>query len=152
MKTAVLLLALLGCSKGEDLSFPSGFLFGTAIAGFQADMGCPTLPRSRCEDPNSDWYVWITKPELLADPATHLAGTPPAAAPGFFELYPQDLGRARDELHGNSLRLSIEWSRVFPVSTVGVADLSTVASADALAYYHAIFAAMKSRGLTPFVT
>jgi beta-glucosidase/6-phospho-beta-glucosidase/beta-galactosidase len=115
-------------------------------------MGCPTTAPELCEDRNSDWYTWITRPELLADSSTFLAGTPPSAGPGFFELYPQDLARAADELHSNALRLSIEWSRVFPVSTIGVSDLHSVASASALAYYHAVFAAMKARGLTPFVT
>src|SRR5713226_3117258 len=85
-------------------------------------------------------------------PGTYLAGTPPSAGPGFFELYPQDLDRAANELHSNALRLSIEWSRVFPVSTIGVPDLRSVASPAALAYYHAVFAAMKARGLRPLVT
>lgn len=89
---------------------------------------------------------------MLSDPSTYLAGTPPSGGPGFFELYPQDLDRAANELHSNALRLSIEWSRVFPVSTIGVEDLRSVASAPALAYYHALFAAMKSRGLSPLVT
>ena len=115
-------------------------------------MGCPTVAAELCEDRSSDWYKWITNPGLLADPNTHLAGTPPSGGPGFFELYPQDLARAKSELGSNALRLSIEWSRVFPVSTIGVADLHTVANPAALAYYHAVFAAMKAQGLTPLVT
>jgi beta-glucosidase/6-phospho-beta-glucosidase/beta-galactosidase len=152
MKRMLLPLLCFACARGEDLSFPSSFLFGTAIAGFQADMGCPTLPAEQCEDRASDWYAWITRPELLKDPATHLAGTPPSGGPGFFELYPQDLDRAANELHSNALRLSIEWSRIFPVSTIGVSDLRSVASPAALAYYHAVFKAMKARGLRPLVT
>jgi beta-glucosidase/6-phospho-beta-glucosidase/beta-galactosidase len=152
MKRCLLLLCLSACARGEDLSFPAGFLFGAAIAGFQVEMGCPTLPAEQCEDRASDWYAWITRPELLADSSTHLAGTPPAGGPGFFELYPGDLDRAAHDLHGNALRLSIEWSRVFPVSTIGVPDLRSVASPAALAYYHAVFAAMKARGLRPLVT
>ncbi len=115
-------------------------------------MGCATLAAGQCEDRGSDWYQWITRPELLADPATHLAGTPPSGGPGFFELYPQDIARAAAELHLNALRLSIEWSRVFPSSTIGVSDLRSVASPAALAYYHAVFAAMKAHGLRPLVT
>jgi hypothetical protein len=103
MKLAWILL-LCGCGAGD--AFPRDFLFGTAIAGFQVEMGCPTLPAAACED----------------------------------------LDRAAHELHSNALRLSIEWSRVFPVSTIGVADLRPVASASALAYYHALFAAMSARG------
>src|SRR3954467_9742108 len=152
MKRLLPLLLVCACSRGEDLSFSSSFLFGTAIAGFQVEMGCPTLPAEQCEDRASDWYAWVTTPSLLADSGPHLAGTPPSGGPGFFELYPHDLDRARDELHSNALRLSIEWSRVFPVSTIGVSDLRSVANPAALAYYHALFAAMKARGLRPMVT
>jgi beta-glucosidase/6-phospho-beta-glucosidase/beta-galactosidase len=56
---ALALLLLVGCGSSDK--FPKGFLFGTAIAGFQADMGCPTLPASQCEDPHSDWYAFITR-------------------------------------------------------------------------------------------
>ena len=150
MKRAAICLLLCACG-GSD-AFPRDFLFGAAIAGFQAEMGCPTIPAAQCEDRASDWYAWITTPSLLSDSSTYLAGTPPSGGPGFFELYPQDLDRAANELHSNALRLSIEWSRVFPVSTIGVSDLRSAANPAALAYYHALFAAMKSRGLTPLVT
>ena len=89
---AVLAAALVGaaCSKGDDLKFPSSFLLGTAISGFQAEMGCPTLAPAICEDRSSDWYAWITNPKLIADPGTYLHGDPPSSGPGFYELYPQD--------------------------------------------------------------
>ena len=58
------LLALLalcaGCgtsppaSMPENLTFPAGFYFGTATAGFQVEMGCPTIDPAECEDRNSD--------------------------------------------------------------------------------------------------
>lgn len=150
-----LLLLAAACSGSGDLKFPAGFLFGTAIAGFQAEMGCPTLPAAQCEDRHSDWYAFVTTPELVADPSLAISGDPPSSGPGFFELYPQDLDRAKNELRSNALRTSIEWSRVFPESTVGVEGydaLKARASAPALAWYHALFAAMKARGLTPFVT
>jgi beta-glucosidase/6-phospho-beta-glucosidase/beta-galactosidase len=153
-RASLLCLALVaGCS--EDLTFPKGFLFGSAIAGFQVEMGCPTVPAAKCEDRNSDWYTWITKPELLADSGLYLEGDPPTAGPGFYELYQQDLDRAANELHGNALRLSIEWSRLFPTATDGATtfdQLKALASPDALTYYHALFAGMKARGLTPLVT
>src|SRR4051812_1661647 len=63
-RTAVcLLLALLGPACAGDAahdgtdasssSFPKDFMFGAAIAGFQADMGCPTLSAAGCVDRNS---------------------------------------------------------------------------------------------------
>ena len=146
-------LALAGCS--EDFTFPKTFVFGSAIAGFQAEMGCPTVAGAQCEDRNSDWYTWITRPELLADSSTHLEGDPPSAGPGFFELYAQDLDRAANELHHNGFRLSIEWSRLFPTATDGIEGhdaLKAAASQPALAYYHALFDGLKQRGLQPFVT
>ncbi len=142
-------------NSGNPDAFPKGFLFGTAIAGFQVDMGCPTLPAEQCEDRHSDWYAYVTNPDLSGDSSLHLSGQPPSKGPGFFELYPQDLDRASKELHSNSLRLSLEWSRIFPTSTVGIDGqdaLRQAASQEALAFYHSVFAAMKARGLKPLVT
>ena len=31
-----------------DTVFPKNFVWGAAIAGFQVDMGCPTLPAAQC--------------------------------------------------------------------------------------------------------
>jgi hypothetical protein len=47
-------------------AFPEGFGWGTATAGFQVDMGCPTWPESECTDPASDWYQWVTDPAITA--------------------------------------------------------------------------------------
>jgi beta-galactosidase len=136
--------------------FPPGFLFGSAIAGFQADMGCPTLSRAACDDPNSDWYVFTTSPELIADPGAYLSGQNPSiVGPGFWELYADDIRRADEELHHGALRMSLEWSRIFPTATdavEGYEALKQVASSDALLRYHAIFAELKRRGMRPLVT
>ncbi len=144
-----------GCGSAEDLTLPKTFLYGSAIAGFQVEMGCPTISAAECEDRSSDWYTYITRPELVQDPMLFIAGDPPSSGPGFFELYPQDLDRVTNELHGNALRLSIEWSRLFPTATDGIeghAALLQVASPAALAYYHALFDAIKAHGLQPLVT
>src|SRR5437870_797117 len=85
-----------------NLPFPPSFLFGTATAGFQVDMGCPTLPAAQCSDPNSDWYVWVTKPELVGNADLQLSGDAPTLEPGFYELYAQDFDRAKNELHNNT--------------------------------------------------
>jgi beta-glucosidase/6-phospho-beta-glucosidase/beta-galactosidase len=152
---ALILVAGCGAPAPEDLSLPQNFLFGTAIAGFQAEMGCPTIAKAECEDPNSDWYTFVTTPSLVQDSGLYIAGDPPSAGPGFYELYDADAARAADELHGNSLRLSIEWSRVFPTSTIGIEDpaaLKQAANPKALAFYHAVFASLKKHNLTPLVT
>lgn len=163
---SLLALAVAGCASAdvptpsgaapEELTFPEQFLFGSAIAGFQADMGCPTMPASACVDSGSDWYVFATDPGLVADPGTYLSGQDPAVVgPGHWELYESDFDLAENDLHHTSLRTSIEWSRIFPTATDGIEGydaLSAVADPDAVAHYHAVFAAMKARGLAPLVT
>jgi beta-glucosidase/6-phospho-beta-glucosidase/beta-galactosidase len=153
---SIVVLLLGSCASGEDMSFSKGFLFGTATAGFQVEMGCPTVPAGKCEDRNSDWYTWVTNPAIVGDPTAFIvANQPISGSPGFYELWAQDLDRAANELHNNAFRLSIEWSRLFPTATDGIDApdaLRAAASADALTYYHALFAGMKSRGITPLVT
>ncbi len=144
-----------GCGSSENLKFPKGFLFGSATAGFQVEMGCPTVAAAECEDRNSDWYQWITSPVIAADSTTYIEGDPPADGPGFYELYPADLDRAANELHHNGFRMSLEWSRIFPAATDGISGydaLKAAANPAALTYYHALFAALKMRGLQPLVT
>lgn len=160
-----LLLSLLACTdKGDDSGgatgparpFPDGFLWGASMAGFQVDPGCPTLPAEQCEDRHSDWYVWVTDPDLVAESGNHLSGQPLSEGPGYWELYDQDLALARDELGLGAVRTSFEWSRLFPqdpgdeVETVD--DLVALADATAVAAYHAQLASMTARGLTPMMT
>lgn len=136
-------------------SFPAQFLWGAAVAGFQVDMGCPTLDASECLDPNSDWYVWVTTQTLIDEEGNHLSGDPLEGGPGHWELYETDFDLAAGELGMTAFRTSIEWSRIFPQSTVGVdghEDLTNVANMDAVAHYRAMFQAMRDRGLRPFVT
>lgn len=149
---------LLACGPGEGAPkrpFEDGFLFGTAVAGFQADMGCPTLPASECEDPSSDWYAFVTDPRTVASSSAHLSGDAPSAGPGEWELYEADLDRASGELNNDAFRFSIEWSRIFPTATddlEGYDALKAAANPAALAHYHALLAAARARGITPLVT
>lgn len=138
-----------------DRTFPEGFLFGTATAGFQVEMGCPTIPAEECEDRNSDWYEYITSKETLESGTTHLAGDPPSYGPGHWELYETDIELAATELHNNAFRISIEWSRIFPTATDDaqtMEDLEALADADAIDHYHDVFTAMRDNGITPLVT
>jgi len=140
----------------DEVVFPEDFMFGTAVAGFQVDMGCPTLDASLCNDTASDWFLYTTDPVTVDDPATFMSGQDVReVGPGFWELYPDDVDRAANELHNDALRVSIEWSRIFPTATDGVEgydDLLAIADTDAIAAYHAQFQAMRDAGLEPVVT
>ncbi len=153
-----------GGSSSGDVSvpyngkFPANFGFGTATAGFQVEMGCPSVGASMCEDRNSDWYQWITTPRIVDNGMLHMSGDAPNTGPGFFETYPQDIahagGTGTSDLHSNVLRMSIEWSRIFPDPTFGLegAALKAAANPAALAYYHAVLAKLKEQGMRASVT
>jgi beta-glucosidase/6-phospho-beta-glucosidase/beta-galactosidase len=148
-------LLLLSCAGDPQASFPGGFLWGVATAGFQNDPGCPTVPAAECTDRHSDWYDYVTSKEIQADRGTHVTGEPLENGPGSYELYPVDLDLITDKLRGNALRLSIEWSRLFPRSTVGAEGheaLRAVADPRAVAHYHALFSALRRKGVRPLVT
>jgi beta-galactosidase len=137
------------------LTFDEDFLLGTAIAGFQVDMGCPTLAPEACEDRNSDWYDFITAEETVNSAGAYIHGDPPSSGPGYWELFDTDHQLASEELGSNALRLSIEWSRIFPEATddaEGFEALSAIADQEAIAHYHAIFDSLANHGLTPLVT
>ena len=142
-------------SGGEAEAFAEGFLWGASTAGFQVEAGCPTIPAADCEDQASDWYQWVTDPDLIADPGTYLSGQPLSDGPGHYELYEADLARARD-LGLGGLRVSIEWSRLFPDGIAEGAEtaeaLAAYADPQAMSYYNAYFDAITAAGLTPIVT
>ncbi|MBK7972697.1 MAG: glycoside hydrolase family 1 protein [Deltaproteobacteria bacterium] len=156
----VVAAALAGCggavgARGPAVRFPEGFLWGTATAGFQVEMGCPTLERDQCEDRGSDWYAFATSPQTIASPTAHLSGDPPTSGPGQWELYAEDFARASRELSNDAYRMSLEWSRIFPEPTDGAAttdELRALASPAALAGYHAMLGELRAQGLRPMVT
>lgn len=92
--------------------FPEGFLWGTATSAFQVEMG--RGPPSK----ESDWYVWVHDEDNIA--AGRVSGDTPLDGPGSWELYPEDFRIAREELGNNSIRLSLDWSRLFPGSTEAI--------------------------------
>jgi beta-galactosidase len=140
----------------EGKPFPPDFVFGAAVAGFQVDMGCPTMPSSLCDDVNSDWYVFTTSPATVGDDASHLSGQHPSeVGPGFWELYADDIRRADEELHHQAFRFSIEWSRIFPLPTDDAAtdeEVAALADPTAVSKYHLILNELKARGMKPLVT
>lgn len=149
------LLAAAGSAAAAKVErFPRGFLWGTALSGFQTEMG-----RGRNVDRNSDWWAWTHDPANIA--AHHVSGDKPERGPGHYALFRTDIGLARNQLHNNAMRISIEWSRIFPRSTASVTgplDLAEMKRLDKLAnqgavrHYRAELTAIRRAGMTPFVT
>jgi beta-glucosidase/6-phospho-beta-glucosidase/beta-galactosidase len=162
MRTIIAVLALLllapapPAAAGIEKPFPPGFLWGTAISGFQSDMGVGAP-----NDPGTDWWVWVRDATNVA--SGRVSGDLPEAGPGFHDLYPNDARLARDRLRNNALRFGIEWSRIFPNSTNGVdisggitpavlAALDALADQSAVGHYRAVLTALRERHLEPMVT
>src|SRR5262245_26906405 len=157
--TAVVLAVLVAAGSAAAAGverFPRGFLWGTAISAFQSEMGVGAP-----NDTGTDWWVWVHDQTNLD--AGRVSRDRPEDGPGFYELYKTDAKLARKQLGGNALRLSIEWSRIFPTSTASV-DISggitpaVLTALDALAnqaevtHYRAVLSALRARRLTPMVT
>ena len=146
--------------------FPMGFLWGVALSSFQAEMGLGE------PSDGTDWWAWVNDPANIE--AKRVSGDTPLTGPGFWELYDEDFRRAKEDLGCNSVRLSLDWGRIFPEPTTGVdarastdsqgnvvdiglsrdslAELKRLADMDAISHYREILASAKSHGLTPMVT
>lgn len=139
--------------------FPKDFMWGTSVAGFQVDMGCPTVAPEVCEDRGSDWYQWVSDPEMLQDKVkqkAYLSGDPLSLSPGMWETWPHDLRCAKEGLHNNAIRLSLEWSRLFPDAAAEqaktVEELDAFVDKKAAENYDAMLAGAVKLGLRPLVT
>jgi beta-galactosidase len=146
--------------------FPDGFLWGTSTSSFQVEMGRGE-PASA-----SDWWKWVHDEDNIR--RGNASGAFPEQGPGFWELYREDLQRAKEELGNNAVRLSVDWARVFPrptfdtavrieldengdvmgveVDDAAIRSLKTSADLDAVARYREIFATAGRLGLTVFLT
>ena len=139
-----------GCKKDSEDIKPLPFLWATATAGFQVDMGCPS---SDCSDPSSDWWVWVHDRGNMDAGMT--SGDVPENGPGHWELFAQDFDMALEELGTNGYRFSIEWGRLFPESTEGAStpeEVAALADGDAVRHYHDMLDALRDRGMHPLVT
>lgn len=144
-------LLLHGCGSERDDSPKSlPFLWGTATAGFQVDMGCSA---PGCTDASSDWWVWVHDQRNIAEHYT--SGDVPEDGPGHWERYQADLNLAAQELGTNAYRFSIEWGRIFPSSTAAAGtpeQVAALADRGAVEHYREMLAAIRRRGMEPIVT
>ena len=159
MTTRLARLALVALHAGAApaaAAFPLGFRWGTAVAGFQTDMG-----DGAPDDTNADWWAWVHDAANIA--AHRVSGDEPENGPAQWTHFRKDALIAARRLRNDTLRLSIEWSRVFPTSTAGVDASGGITPAvlqqrDALAdqtvvaHYRSELTALRAAGLEPFVT
>src|SRR2546426_9849925 len=132
LRALVLVAFLSGAPSHAGAAFPPGFLWGTAISGFQTEMGGLAIHN----DSKSDWWVWVHDPENMT--TGRVSGDLPETGPAFYDQYRRDVRRvARRRLASNPFRLSIERSRIFPTSTAGV-DASGGITLDVLRQLHAL--------------
>jgi beta-galactosidase len=137
--------------------FPAGFEWGTAVAGFQTEMGANPADN----DTNSDWWVWVHDPQNIAN--GWVSGDLPEDGPGSYSLFDVDATLAQKKLRSTTFRLGIEWSRIFPNSTASVdtsggITLTTLQQLDALAdqaavaHYRDVLTSVRTHGMVPLVT
>jgi beta-galactosidase len=146
--------------------FPEGFLWGTAISSFQAEMGAGE------PSDGTDWWAWVHD-ETNASMG-RVSGDTPLDGPGFWERYDDYLRLASEDLGNNSIRLAVDWGRVFPDPTesvevdvkrdrwgnvwkVNLEDddidaLDRLADGDAMKRYREILESVHGHGLTPMLT
>lgn len=111
------------------LTFPEGFLWGTATAAHQVEGG----------NDNNDWWDWESVPGHIKN------GDRSTVACDWWKgaRYQGDLDFAQ-AMHLNAQRFSIEWSRLEPSD--GKWD------GQAFAYYRRVLMAVRQRGMIPLVT
>jgi beta-glucosidase len=109
------------------MTFPEGFLWGTATAAHQVEGG----------NYANDWWPW----EQIPGHIKHGDRSDPGC--DHYRRYQSDFDLLRS-LHQNAHRLSIEWSRIEP--------RPGEFSASELQHYGDVLQALRDRGLEPVVT
>ncbi|CAB4345404.1 unannotated protein [freshwater metagenome] len=160
--TAVVVVALLAlpavgtAQQPTGGAMPKGFLWGTAIAGFQSEMG-----KGRDTDRTSDWWAWVHDKGNIASGT--VSGEMPENGPGFWSKYTDDIKLARGGLGANLFRMGLEWSRLFPkqptnlpagaaTSPEMLRALDRQADPKAVSRYRAILKSIRANKMSPFVT
>ena len=117
----------------SDISFPKGFIWGSATAAHQVDGG----------NDNNNWSRWEQSVDEQGRPRVH-NGDAAGSAVEHWDRYAADIKRMREDLGLQSYRFSIEWSRIEPRQ--GEFD------PDAIAHYHDMIDAIIANGMEPMIT
>jgi beta-galactosidase len=94
--------------------FPEKFLWGVSNSGFQFEMGDSA---GLNVDSGSDWYLWVHDATNIEKGV--VSGDRPENGVNYWNLYKKDHSIAR-RLGLNAYRIGVEWSRIFPQSTVAI--------------------------------
>ena len=132
----------------RELRFPEGFFWGAGTSSHQVEGGNKndwTVWEKEnagrlAEEAKHHWYFWQLElfPEIV-DPKNYISGK----AVDHYNRYEEDFDIAKSLGH-NAHRFSIEWSRIEPKE--GKFDK------DEIEHYRKVIAALKRRGIEPFVT
>ncbi len=144
MRASICLLAaaaaaLAGCGSETspppeilEVTFPAGFVWGTATAGFQVEKGLGA----------TDWGVFASMPGNIQ------GGDQPDDGPDAFAHVDDDVARMV-ELGATGYRFSIEMARIYPTR----ADFDDdTPSAEGLALYDGLLDSLAQHGVRPMVT
>lgn len=85
--------------------FKNGFLFGFSLSGFQSEMGLGD------DDVNSDWWKWVHDENNIRTGI--VSGDLPENGVAYWNLY-ESYNKIAREIGANTMRLGIEWTRIFP--------------------------------------
>ena len=96
------------------MAFPSDFLWGASTSGFQSEMG---NPNGLNVDSNTDWYLWVHDKKNIQKGI--VSGDFPENGVNSWDFYERDHKIAL-RLGLNAYRIGVEWSRIFPKSTVSI--------------------------------
>ena len=115
-----------------SVTFPKGFLWGSATAGFQVEKGLA----------DTDWGAWAKIDGKIK------GGDRPDDGPDAFAHVAGDLGLMKDAGLG-AYRFSLELARIYPTRAAFDADDP---SADGLAAYDDLMAKLRAASIVPLVT
>jgi len=112
-------------NRNNSLIFPHGFLWGTATAAHQVEGN----------NIHSDWWKWEKDRKLIEDSGI---------ACDHYHKFKEDFRLAKEVLHNNAHRLSIEWAKIEPKE--GKFDENVIN------HYKEVLAELKRLGLKSMVT
>ncbi len=120
-------------SRESELSFPNGFLWGSATASYQVEGAVNEAGRGPS--------IWDTFSHTPGKVANHDTGD---VADDFFHRYRDDV-QLMNSLGIKAFRFSVAWPRIFPLGT-------GMPNPQGLDFYLRLVEELKSHGIEPFCT